>query len=385
MPGPDAGEPCIIVCHSEAGDRERLARTLEGTGRVEVAVDLAQAVELLAVTTADCLIVDAPRDPHTRAALSRIAAAYPLTRIIVLAGALSFEEARALVRIGVRDVLPLPADAAACLDAVRAALADGERGAAPVRGLPIAVASGKGGSGCTAIAVHLAAALASHGTTVVLDADAPPFGTVAAAGDLDPGSSVAGLLRQRLPIEPRVLRRAASAHPAGFTTLSLWTAPAEHQEVEEAVTACLDAILAMCPFVIMDIGRPVLAAQRLLLRRASLIVAVATLDLLALRNLRQLLDLVARDVGGGPRLLPLLNRCDGDESYTVEQAEAALGQPFAAVVPHAPALRRYLDRGDLMSAAEPEAAWSRAITRLAHEIAGRRLDDVRRTLSSAAP
>jgi pilus assembly protein CpaE len=384
MPEPNVGEPCIIVCHGEAGGRERLARALQAAGRVQLAADLTQAVELLAVTAADCLIVDAPADAHTRAALGRIAAAYPTMRVLVLAGTLSFEEARALVRIGIRDVLPLPVDADACLDAVRAVLADGERGAELVRGLPIVIASGKGGSGCTAIAVHLAAALASHGTTAVLDADAPPFGTVAAAGDLDPGSSVAGLLRQRLPIEPRVLRRAAAEHTAGFAILQLWTAPAEPQEVEEAATASLDALLTVYPFVVVDMGRPVLAAQRLLLRRAGLIVAVATLDLLALRNLRQLLDLVARETGGNPRLLPLLNRCDGDESYAVEQAEAALGQPFAAALPYAPGLRRYLDQGVLM-AAECQDVWTRSIMRLAHEIAGRRLDDVRGALRSPAP
>lgn len=380
MLGGEAAGPYIVVCHGDPAGRERLARALAPLGRVEHAESLAQAVELLALAAADCLVVDAPSDPRARATLGRLAAAYPATRILVLADALPFDAARELVRTGVRDVLPLPVDPAACARAVREALADHERASGAVRGTSIAIASGKGGAGCTAIALHLAAALAAHGTVVVLDADAPPFGTVAAAGDLDPGASIAGLLRQRLPVEPRVLRRAAASHPAGFATLSLCSAPSELPEVGDSAEAALDALLAMYPFVVVDVGRPVLAVQRLLLRRAALVIAVATLDLLALRNLRRLVDLVAADTGGVAKVLPLLNRCDGGESYTAEQAAAALGQSFAAVLPYAADLRRCVDRGELVPAHEPEAAWPRAIARLAAQIASRRRDDVRSTL-----
>ncbi len=379
----DGQAPHIIVCHHDAAGRERLAEALASTGHVDGVHSLAQAIDLLALSAVTCLIVDAPSDRPTRAALGRIAAAYPATRILVLAQGLSFEEARALIRIGVRDVLPLPIDPAACRDAVHEVLAERAGGAGPVRGSAIAVAAGKGGVGCTAIAVHLAAALASHGDVAVLDGDAPPFGTVATAGDLDPGASIAGLLRQRLPIEPPVLRRAAVMHPAGFTVFPLWSAPAELQEAEDAVPLALDTLLAMYPFVIIDVGRPVLPPQRVLLRRAAAVVAVATLDLLALRNLRHLVDLLAADPGSSTRLLPLLNRCDGDESYTAEQAAAALGQPFAAVLPHIPALRRCLDRGELLAGADA-GAWPHAIARLAEEVASRRRDDVRTMLGHPA-
>ena len=167
--------------------------------------------------------------------------------------------------------------------------------------------------------------------------------------------------------------------------LPLWTAPGDPQEIEDSVAAAFDALTAMYPFVVMDIGRPVLAPQRLLLRRASVVAAVATLDLLALKNLRQAADLAAGETGGGLKLLTVLNRCDREESYTPAQAASAFGQPFAAVLPYAPSLRACLDRGDLMGASEPEPAWYLAIGRLAEEIAARRRDDVRGTVAAAAP
>ncbi len=380
MPASDPSVPHIIVCHGDPAGRAALEQALAPLGRLEHADSLPHAVELLAFTPADCLLVDVPPDRPARALLGRISAAYPETRILVLAHTLPFEIARELVRLGVRDVLPLPLDPAGCAGAVREALADRDGAPGGLRGSAIAVTSGKGGAGCTAIAVHLTAALASHGVSVIVDADAPPFGAVAAATDLDPGSSIAGLLRQRLPIEPRVLRRAAVTHPAGFSTFPLWTAPAEPQEVGDAVAAALDALTAMYPFVVVDVGRPVLAPQRLLLRRAAVVVAVATLDLLALRNLRQLVDLVAAETGGGMRLLTVLNHCDREGSYTTEQAATAFGQSFAAVLPCAPGLRHCLDRGELISAVEPQAAWFLAVARLAQEIVARRRDDVRGTL-----
>ncbi len=384
MAAPDRGEAHIVVWHNEPAARATLERALAPVGHVESVESLVQAAELLAFTAADCLVAGVPPDHRTRAALGRIAAAYPDTRILVLAETLPFEIARELIRLGVRDVLPLPVDPAGCAAAVREALADRDRGTGALRGMTIAVASGKGGTGCTALAVHMAAVLASRGVSVLVDADAPPFGSIAAAADLDPGASVAALLRQRLPIEPRVLRRAAVPHPAGFCTLPLWSAPGDPQEAEDAVPAALDALAAVFPFVVVDVGRPVLAPQRLLLRRAAVVIAVATLDLLALRNLRQLVDLVAAEAGGGARVLTVLSRCDGEESFTADQAAAAFGQPFAAVLPHAPALRRCLDRGDLMPASEPEPAWLLAVTRLAQEIAARRRDDVRSALGSGS-
>lgn len=377
MPPEGAVTPHIIVCHGDPAGRRALVHVLAPLGRVETADSLPQAVEMLALTATDCLIADVPLDRGERAVLGRIAAAYPETGILVLAHTLPFEITRDLVRLGVRDALPLPLAPDACLDAVRDILAERESAPAGMRGMSIAVTSAKGGAGCTTIAVNLAAALASHGTTAILDADAPPFGSIAAAADLESVASIAGLLRQQLPIERRVLRRAATLHPAGFSTFLLWTSPAEPPEVEDAVAVTLDALVAAYPFVVIDVGRPVLAPQRLLLRRATVALVVATLDLLALRNLRQLDDMITAEAGGGIRLLPLLNRCDGEESYTVEQAASALGQPFAAVVPYAPGLRHRLDRGDLMLASEPEDAWSCAVRRLADEIVARRRDDAR--------
>jgi Flp pilus assembly CpaE family ATPase len=82
------------------------------------------------------------------------------------------------------------------------------------------------------------------------------------------------------------------------------------------------------------------------------------------------------------RILPLLNRHGGAASYTVGQAEAALGMPFAAVLPESPRLRGCLDDGTLVGAAAPEDPWWRGIEGLALEIVDRRRQEFRGALGT---
>jgi pilus assembly protein CpaE len=374
--------PYLIVCHANPDVRARLAAHLRDVGRVDCVEELNAILDLLALAAAHCLVVDLPATAAGRGVLGRIVAAYPDTHVIAIAASLRFDDARDLLRLGVHDIVPSPPDAAAVAAAVREGLTRRHAGGAPgLRGTVILVASGKGGVGCTAIALHLTAALARHGTAAAVDADAPPFGAMAAAADLDTGSSIAGLVRQHLPIEAKVLRRVGLAHAAGFATFALWAAPGDADEVLDAIPATMDALTTSLPFVVVDLGRPVLPAQRLLSRRATVAVAVATLDLLALRSVRALIELLASD--GVARILPVLNRHGGPASYTVSQAEAALGTPFAAVLPETAHVSRCLDDGTLVGAAAPDDPWWRAVEHLAGQIVDRRREEFRGALGSA--
>lgn len=371
--------PYLMVCHANSDVRARLAAHLRDVGRVDGVERLDAVLDLLALAVADCLVVELPATAAERGVLGRIVAAYPDTHVIATVASLPFEDARDVLRLGVHDIATAPLDAAAVSAAVREGLARRHADGAPgLRGTVILVASGKGGVGCTAVALHLTAALARHGTAAAVDADAPPFGAIVAAADLDVGSSIAGLVRQHLPIEPKVLRRVGLAHAAGFATFALWTAPGDADEVAEAIPATMDALTTNLPFVVVDVGRPVLSAQRLVSRRAAVAVTVATLDLLALRGARVLIDLLASD--GVARILPVLNRAGGPASYTVDQAEAALGTPFAAVLPETPVLSRCLDDGTLVGVTAPDDPWWRAIERLAVQIVDRRREEFRGAL-----
>ena len=370
----------IVVHHSDPRGLEALAHRLADLGRVERAGSLSHALELVALNASACLLVDLPDERRERIALAHVAAAYPQTRLFVFAAALPFEAVRELVRAGVRDVLPVPVDAAACADAVREALAEDAGSSARLRGMSVAVTAGKGGAGCTALALNLAAALSAHGAVIVLDADAPPYGTLNVAGDLEPGGSVAWLVRRRLPIEPRVLRHVATVHDAGFSVLALWAGPEDPPEVEGVVPAVLDACTALSSFVVVDVGRPVLPAQRLLLRRTSLTVALTTLELAAMRNLRQLVDTLAAEGGGGVPPATVLNRSSREASYGADQAASALGRPFAVTLPYVETMRERLDRGELVLQADPQHAWSASVRRFAQEIVARRRDTLRSVL-----
>lgn len=376
--------PVIVLCHTGDDDLVTLGPALASVGRLERAGSLEHAVEALALDPAACLVADLPPDRDGRALLGRIVAAYPQTSVIVLAASLPFELARELLHAGVRDVLPLPADPAALVGAVRGAFGDRRDAAGGLRGTSVAVASGKGGTGCTVLALHLAAAFVEHGAVALVDADVPPFGGLAVAAGIDPDGAAPGLVRRHLPVEFRALRHASHAHPAGFDVFALWAPAADLDHAADATAAALDALAGAYPFVVTDVGRPVLALQRLVLRRATLIVATSTLDLLSLRNLRQLADLVSREAGTDGPFLPVLNRCGAGASYTVAQAAAAFGRPFAAVLPESPGLEHRLDGGELALGPGPEAGWARAVRQFAGEIVAHRRADARR-MASAVP
>lgn len=373
--------PYLIVWHADRDLRARVSDCLREVGRVDAVERLERVLDLLALAAADGLVVDLPGTAAERGVLGRIVAAYPEMHVAVIAASLPFEDAREMLRLGVHDIIPVSHDGPALAAAVRDGLARRRAtGAVGPRGMAILVTSGKGGVGCTALALHLTAALTRYGTAASVDADAPPFGAMAAASDLDAGSSVAAIVRQHLPIEAKVLRRAGIQHAAGFATFALWGAPGDAEEVAGAIPEAMDALTEMLPFVVVDLGRPVLPAQRLLARRAGVAIAVATLDLLALRSVRTLVDLLTAD--GATQILAVLNREGGSSSYTIGQAEAALGMEFAAVLPETPALSRCLDDGTLLGAVAPDDPWWRGVERFASEIVDRRREELRGALGS---
>ncbi|HKX18056.1 MAG TPA: hypothetical protein VJT33_08620 [bacterium] len=374
-------QPYLIVCHADPDLRARLAVHLRDAGRVDCVERLDLVLDLLALAVADCLVIELPVTPAGRGVLGRITAAYPDIFVVAITAALSFEDARDVLRLGVHDLAAPALDPAVIATTVREGLTRRRAAITPgLRGSMITVLSGKGGVGCTSIALHLTAALARHGTAAAVDADAPPFSTLAAAADLDAGSSIAGLVRQHLPIEGKVLQRAGATHAGGFTVLALWAAPGDADEVAGVIPATVETLTGGLAFVVFDLGRPVLPAQQLLARRAGVAVAVATLDLLALRNLRTLIDLLASD--GVARILPVLNRENTSASYTVRQAEAALGMPFVAALPESPRVGRCVDDGVLVGATAPDDAWWLGIEQLAVEIIDRRREEFRAAVAA---
>ncbi len=226
----------------------------------------------------------------------------------------------------------------------------------------------------------MAAILASKSAAILVDGDAPPFGTTGPAVDMDAPVTVAALVRQRFALEPKVIRQAASLHPAGFGLLPLWGLAEEPQNLENGLEAVLEALAAAYPFVVIDVGRPVIPQQRILIRRAAVVLAVTTMDLLSLRNIRYLTDLVTAEATGSAQLVVVLNRRDREESYSVEQVARALGRDATFVLPYTPHLRRCSDRGELLTAAVERCPWLATLEKLAEDLVARRQAEVRSVL-----
>ena len=373
--------PSIVLYHRDSAGREALARALREIGQVEHADSFPHAVELLALSAAACVLVDLPEDRRARAALAQVTAAYPHTKLFVLATDLPFDAVRELVRAGVCDVLRVPIDAAACAGSVREALAGVAAAPDRLRGMSVAVTAGKGGAGCTALALNLGAALAAQGGALVVDADAPPFGALAVSGDVEITGTVAGHPASATAHRPARAAPVLRPHPAGFGVSRCGRTPKIRQRTWKASSRRCWMRAPRSRRRRVEAGAAGARRAAPPLRRASLVLAVTTWNWRRCEASARSSTRSQTAPEGRPRA-----RAQPDGSgglVSAEQAAAALGRPFAAVLPYAAALRGRADRGELAAAADPQDPWSASVRRLAQTIVAQRKDAVRSALGDA--
>jgi len=252
-------------------------------------------------------------------------------------------------------------------DAVPRRPAEGPENRAAVRGAVfrqgVAVfCSPKGGVGKTTLALNLAAAYSSAGwRTVVLEF--AHYGTAASVLQIDPASSLAdwdGLAGE--PFGPRVLEDYFVKDARGFWLLP---APRRLREAELATaragTRALECAVGHADVVIVDTS-PVLSDLTVLaLRSATRVFIVTTVDVPALRAVRdfcEVLDLLEVDPG---RVACVLNRVSAKPTVPLDRALECLARPVAAKVPEDARVQELQDRGLLLAAVEPQGAFALAV------------------------
>lgn len=240
-------------------------------------------------------------------------------------------------------------------------------------GRVIALVGGKGSPGVTTLAVALADALAGRGSAVLLiDADLR-LGTVGAHLDLDPRQGLFTLAYgARGGPEDWVRRLDEEVQDGpGFSVLGGIERPAQRAQVgEEVVAAALAAARRRCAAVVVDAGAVVGGltppGSEAALRRADLVLLVATPDLAGLWHARTARDTLVDTLGiPADRLAVVLNRRRGRAHRSPEEVARAFGLPVLAVVPDdVRAADRALDEQLPLTRVRRRGA-SRAVRRLA--------------------
>lgn len=303
------------------------------------------------------------------------------TALVALADRnITLEQAMALNRAGVRDVLPMSEITAELGDQI-ARLGREKTAHEPVAssklGHIIAVAQSRGGVGSTTVAVNLADQLlggrgnflrrdATHKVAIV-DFDLQ-FGTVGSYLDVEEQDTLLQLAQSGTIPDATFLRQSMVTLPSGLNVLA---APSKFAPLEslrsEQVAAILDLLRLSNDYVVVDLPRALVGWIEPILQRADEVMLVTDIGVASVRHCRRLIDFFTADNVALPiQVVVNHERRPIVASRLHREAEKALKRPFDHWLPHDPkAATNAADRGKPLSVSAPRAPLTKAFAKLA--------------------
>ena len=343
-----------VMRSAESGDAFReLCAGMNGT-RISVHVADLQDVtpDKKFVNGKDVLFLDIdPRDSNAAGHLKTIIhERFPTTPVVVTAADITIEDIRAIMRLGVVDVLPQPIrqmDLMIALDhAARRPAVQGR--AADSRGKIVTFLKGGGGVGATTLATQGGCVLAREtgsgdARTCLLDLDIQ-FGTAGLYLDLNREIGLPDLLESPDRLDRSLLSGVMARHESGLEVL---LAPNEVLPLDvvtpDFITNCLKVAAEEYDYVLIDLPPNWTSWTYTALSLSDLIILVTELTVAGVRlTQHQLQTLRAQDLASVPVRIALnrsergggfLSRSFGN-SANLDDAEKALGRKFDYCVPN---------------------------------------------------
>ncbi len=377
----------ILLVHADAATRRAIDQALRRSAKGPVAIyeapSLLAGLRSLGRVDPHVVLVDLSEERELAFELA-VAARRPGRLIIGLYSPLAISERegdlfRRAARAGFCDFVPLPAAeaelAAAFLPAqigggVDGAVEDRER----AEGRLIAFVSHKGGVGTTTLAVNTALALAASGRVergVALSDAALQFGGAAPMLGLVPEVDLADLVRDL--DEPEALLSYLAYEPK--SRLALLASPRDPRAAErispEDLGRALIALRRRFGLVVVDTSTSLDLMTLAVLDLAETIVLVTEALAPTVVASALWLDLIEEQGFARERLRVVLNRHSAAAGYLSERTVAEhLGRSIDQVVPEGDGVRAAGAIGSPMVLAQPKAAFSLAVGRLAEGILG---------------
>jgi pilus assembly protein CpaE len=297
----------------------------------------------------------------------------PATKVIVVGRVNDVSLYRELMRRGASEYLVAPLAPLQLIEVIAGLYTD--RHSAPI-GKVVAFLGARGGAGSSTLSHNIAWCVAEemHIETTIIDLDLP-FGTCGLDFNDESGQGVSDALSAPERLDDVLLDRLLLKRG---DHLSLFTAPAalerDYDAVPEAYEAVIDAVRQSCPCVILDLPHGWNPWIRNCLTAADEIVVVATPDLTALRNAKNLIEIIknARPNDQAPRLV--LNQVGQPKRPEIPPKDFAetMGLEPTAVLAFDPALfGTAANNGQMLLEVQPRAPISESLRRLAGTLTGR--------------
>jgi pilus assembly protein CpaE len=331
----------------------------------------AAAADELALVDVDAVVLLTSEHVLPRAELERVNA-LAHAPVILLAPASAPKLLEEALAAEVADALLMPQPPESVVFALRKIVAP--RQEAPTRGIVITVFSPKGGTGKSVTSTNLAASLArfEEKRTLLVDLDLQ-FGDAAVMIGLEPQQTIYDLVSAPGELDADKVTGYTVPHESGFDVIAAPRRPEEAELVAPArVGRLLEVVREAYEVVVVDsspfVHGPLLAA----LDRTDLLLLVATLDVPALKDVRQSLETLELIRFPQERVAMVLNRANAKVGITRGDVEAALGVRMRYTLPSEAVVPLSVNRGIPVVLAEPGAEYTQAMRVVAADVASRR-------------
>ncbi|MDR7419353.1 MAG: P-loop NTPase [Armatimonadota bacterium] len=330
--------------------------------------DDARLVEIVEYRRPQLVFISADLgDMRGYAVADRLSREHPGLFIVMLTPRQGIEELRRAMKAGARECLFEPLTEAAVarvLDEAR----DVATAVAGRRGAIVGVMSSKGGVGKSTLATNLSIALQQQnvGRIALVDGDLY-FGDVAMLLNMRPERTIQEL---NAALDAEIADRFLYRHSSGVEVLA---APLRTEQAEEIGAERFRAILAILQglydYVVVDATVSAFDTMLATLDVADLAILLTTLDVVCLKDVNQILDMLNRLRFPAHNVMVVGNRYDERVSLNPREAERVLGVQFTSVIPQDDRVIAATNRGVPLILSEPRAPFSQRVTALSKTVA----------------
>jgi len=380
----------VLIVDDIPETRDHLAKLLGFETDIEVvgaAESGAQAIELASRLVPDVVLMDINMpDMDGIQATERLSTQVPTAAVVMMSVQGEADYLRRSMLAGAREFLVKPFSSDELTASIRQVHAREKEKAGrfvavapPVRepamdGQVVAVFGPKGGVGRTTIAVNLAVAAANEcGKKVTLVDGSFQFGDVAVLLNMNPkGKSLAEAIPElESGSDPDSVEMFTQTHSSGIKVL---LAPASPEMAElvtpTGVKRALEVLRARSELVVVDCAPWFNDAILGILDTADVVLAVLTLEITSIKNIRLFLE-VAAQLGYSDKIRLVLNRADTTLGIRVSDVEHSIGRKVDhTIVSDGRAVVYALNRGVPFVLSNRESQVSQDVFRLAKSMFG---------------
>jgi pilus assembly protein CpaE len=314
--------------------------------------------------------------------IERVTRTHPEVAAVLIVDELSTNLLQQALRAGVRDVVPGPTEPQQLLESIirvsetlshvhgRVTLPNADD---PQHGQVITVASMKGGSGKSTVAVNLAVSLARRSSRPVALVDADlQFGDAAVLLKLTPQHTMVDAVSALGRLDDTFIHGLLSRHdPSGLLILPAPIEPAFAEQIApDDVVRIVGRLREICEYVVVDTPAVLNELVVSLIEHADRAVVVSGTDLPNIKNIKlglQTLRMLSVDPA---KLLLVMNGAGGKSRLDVSEVERTLQMKAACLLPHDVTVPQSINKGVPVVLDAPRSGPARAIEQLADRITG---------------